>query len=377
MGRTTSPDKENTNLTITNPSRTAANGRGEAKNSNTMKLFYKKITVAIAVLALVATNAVADRYHAQSVQCRTGISESVTKLELLGVNADSAEIWGSQKYNDDYAYFWCDIDGKSFSVPETNIDGDMEHTLVEIGFWEKMLLRRIPSGYSQTLFVKVRGNQSGDNSFMSYGTPDSIDNSSWLIQGCKVLVNPIGTPTYNAIDDVFTQEIKWSYEKIPNSLIAIVSIQRSYDDGETWWTLRYFNKSEQELHRRAATVTLPGDKEKVRYRIVVTPPEGLNMVVENWEFLSDESKTFELSKQIVSPDSIGGGSGGDLKRDSTATDGSGTDGINATVMKAHRLVNVYDLNGACVSSGVTLDRAAATLRRGIYVVDGKKVTLGK
>ena len=101
------------------------------------------------------------------------------------------------------------------------------------------------------------------------------------------------------------------------------------------------------------------------------------MVVENWEFLSDESKTFELSKQIVSPDSIGGGSGGDLKRDSTATDGSGTDGINATVMTAHRLVNVYDLNGACVASGVTLDRAAATLRRGIYVVDGKKVTLGK
>lgn len=333
--------------------------------------------MAIAALALLATNAAAQRYHAQSVQCRTGIEESVTTLELLGINEDSVEIWGAQKYNNKYAYFWCDIDGKSFSVPETNIDGNVEHTLVEIGFWEKMLLRKIPSGYSQTLFVKVRGNQSGDNSFMSYGTPDSIDNSSWFIKGCKVLVNPVSTPCYNAIDDVFTQEIKWSYENIPSSLVAIVSIDRSYDDGNTWWSLAVLNASDNEFHRRTATVTLPGDKEKVRYRITVTPPEGLNMVVENWEFMSDMSESFELSKKPVSPDSIGGGSGGDLKRDSIATDGSGTSGIDATAVTARRLVNIYNLQGVCVASGITLDQASATLRRGIYLVDDKKVMLGK
>lgn len=328
--------------------------------------------MAIVALALLATNAAAQRYHAQSVQCRTGIQESVTKLELLGVNEDSVEIWGAKKYNDDYAYFWCDIDGKSFSVPETNIDGDMEHTLVEIGFWEKMLLRKIPSGYSQTLFVKVRGNQSGDNSFMSYGSPDSIDNSSWFIKGCEILVNPVSTPCYNAIDDVFTHEIKWSYKNIPNSLIAIVSIERSFDDGKTWWSLAMFDRTDDEFFRRTATVTLPGDKEKVCYRMTVTPPDGLDMVVENWAFVSDMSESFELSKKPVSPDSIGGGSGGDLKRDTIATDG-----IDATAVTARRLVNIYNLQGVCVASRVTLDQASATLRRGIYLVDDKKVMLGK
>ena len=188
-----------------------------------MKVFYKVFAATAALATLVATNTMADRYHAKSVQCRTGVSESVTTLEWLGVNEDSVEIWGAQKDNDNHAYFWCDIDGNSFSVPETNIEGNVEHTLVEIGFWEKMLLRKIPSGYNQTLFVRVKSNKSGDNKFMSFNDAEvdtfwNVD--PWLLRDIEVPVKLEDSPTYDPTTNQFTQTISWEYKNFGKTVMG-------------------------------------------------------------------------------------------------------------------------------------------------------------
>ncbi len=337
-----------------------------------MNVFYKTFVVAAAMFALLATDAMAYRYHAKSVQVRTGISESVTELYWLGLNEDSVEVWGALKQNDDYAYFWCDIDGKSFSVPETNIEGNVDHTLVEIGFWEKMLLRKIPSGYSQTLFVQVKSDQSGDNVFISFNNAEYAS-VKWLVRG-KPNVKPVGTPCYDALNDVFTQEIKWDYGNLGTALAEDIILEASYDNGETWNRLAWLQRGIDAGHRaKSYTAAMPSDKENVRYRVSIKPMRGLDMCAGGGMFTSEPSDLYVFSKTPVSPDSIPGGTGSsDLKKDTTVVQG-----IGAAEVSAQRTVNVYDLKGACVASGVTLEKASATLRRGIYVVNNKKVVLGK
>ena len=120
-----------------------------------MKAFYKTFALASAMLATFATNSMADRYHASKVECRVGISSDTEQLEFLGVTADSCEIWGKRKTSDNWAYFWCDIDGASFSIPQTSIKTNTEYSLEELSWNQKMWVRGLPSSNNQSYTVKI------------------------------------------------------------------------------------------------------------------------------------------------------------------------------------------------------------------------------
>lgn len=350
-----------------------------------MNVFYKTFAVAATMLTLVATHAVAQtRYYATSVQCRVGISKDVEKLYLLGVTADSCEIWGAQKQSQNYAYFWCDIDGKSFSVHETNIDTNTEYPLEDTGFWEKMLLRSLPSSLNQSYFVKVKSDKSGENKFVSYTCGDYLENmDEWHVVGGEAYINPIDTPVYHAETNTFTQDIAWDYKGISKRLLAQAYIYVSYDGGQTWEYGRAgaWPDDKELWNKRLLTVTIPGDKKSVRYGLSITPPAELRMAVANGEWGSVPSKEFEL-KKVVSPVSptpgtggssslIGGGGGGTGVGDSTITKVN-----NATTAKA-KLVDIYNVSGVCVARKISLAQAATILKRDVYIVNKKKIVLGK
>ncbi len=347
-----------------------------------MNVFYKTFAVAFAMLATFATNATADeRYHATSVQCRVGISETTEQLNFLGVTEDSCEIWGAQKFSTKYAYFWCDIDGKSYSVHETNIETNKEYTLEETGFWASMLLRSLPSSMDQSYFVKVKSNKSGENKFVSYTFGDILDNmDSWHVAGGHVYITPIDTPVYDASTNTFSQQIKWTYDGIKPKLVWQADVYASYDGGETWVRAKCSTcKTDEGGMQTTLTVKTPGDKKSVRYGLSLQPYECYKLVAPNGEWGSEPSKEFTLTKSVspVSPTPGGGGSSSVIGGGGSAT---GTDStltkVNNATAKA-KLVNIYDVSGVCVARKVTLDQAAATLKRGIYVVNKKKMVLGK
>ncbi len=347
-----------------------------------MNVFYKTFAVAFAMFATFATNAVADeRYHATSVQCRVGISTDTETLDFLGVTEDSCEIWGAQKNSTNYAYFWCDIDGKSYSVHETNIKTNTEYTLEETGFWTSMLLRSLPSSLNQSYFVKIKSNNSGENKFVSYTFGDILDNmDSWHVAGGNVYITPLDTPVYDASTDTYSQDIYWGYEGIKGKLVFQAQVFVSYDGGETWEATRACtSKGNEGGMSRTLTVNIPGDKKSVRYGLSLQPYDWCKLVAANGEWGSEPSKEFILNKNVspVSPTPGGGGSssvigggGGATGPDSTLTK------VNTTTAKA-KLVDIYDVSGVCVARKISLDQAAATLKRGIYVVNKKKMVLGK
>ena len=332
-----------------------------------MNVFYKTLGIALAMLTTFATNSMAERYHATLVQCRVGFtSEDTERLSYLGVTADSCEIWGAQKYSQNWAYFWCDIDGASFSIPQTSIKTNTEYTLEDISWNQKLYVRGLPSTLNQSYIVKVKSNKSGENKFISYTWGDNLSKSSWFVTGGKVIITSVTEPVYHADSNTFTQDVSWDYSNIAKPLREFARVYVSYDGGDFVET----NSDTWEYEgKRTLTVTVPGDKKKVSYVVGVYSPSILQMVVKNGKWYSEPSEEYELKQPITTPDS--GNSGGS----NLDGDGQGT-GVNNVSANA-KLIDVYNVQGVRVAHNITLDQAASTLKRGVYVVNNKKVVLGK
>ncbi len=329
------------------------------------KIFATAAALA-AMFTMNATEAMADMYHAKKVECRMGISEDKVELTKLGVTKDSCEIWGEMNTTDNYAYFWCNIDGNDFSVPATSIEGNQAHTLVDLSWYQYPLARCIESGVNQTLFVKVKSNKSGDNKFVSWNREDEIPNQEeWYIDA-SVTMEPVGNPVYNAESDTYTQNINWEKHNISNWVFCQAVIYASFDECQTWKPVGL--TSFEEGIQKTITVTLPGNSKNVYYGLEVKPHPAYAMIAPDGVWTTPPSKCFELNKQsnarvkAMSDD------------DESAT--AGIQGIE-NADNANAQADVYTVSGVRVAQGTTISQASESLPRGIYVVNGKKMLLGK
>ena len=317
------------------------------------------------------TEAKADNvYHASDVRYEVGVNSESFNLHKIGVTADSCEIWAAPKETDKYSYFYCYVDGTELSVPNTSIDDNVTHTLTELSWLEVPRLRQITSSsFNHTIFVKVKGKNSGESQLKVWDrdleniNKKVTDRKDWFLTGASVSIEPVGEPVYDAATDTYTQDMKWDAEGIPSCLWWGTEIYAQFDDSETWecvGTTYAFNPS------HTIKVTVPGDVKQVKFGAQAVPYSEYQMVVNLDEWASPATKVFTLNKTSEAK-------GADFFDEQT------TNGIDAidTDTNANATVDIYNLAGMRVAQGTTLQEASSSLNHGVYVVNGKKVMLGK
>ncbi len=343
-----------------------------------MNVFYKTFLAGFAMFAAVATNATADMYHASLVQAHVGFwtwSKDVEKLKLLGVTADSCEIWGKQKDSEKGDYFYLTIDGEEYHVAKNVISANTEYTLEDPGFLSTLWQREIPStAGTHAYMVKVKGKNSSENKFVIYERNTDYNPESWWITGGKTYINSVSVPVYHSDTDTWTTQIDWDYDGIRPGIVWQCCAYITYDEGESWEVINATNVQEKNGISKTLNITIPGDKTSVAFAIALEPYEEYQMVVPNGAWTDTWKIVYGLNKPIISPDQggSGSGSGGDL-----IDGGGGATGIDEVSNTTTTLVDVYNLAGECVAHNISLKKAAATLKHDVYVVNNKKMVLGK
>ncbi len=334
-----------------------------------MKLnkIFATAAATVAMFTMNATQAIADMYHAQKVECTMGTSDETTiGMVKLGVTADSCEVWGCIKNTDKYAYFRCNIDGTDYTVSATNIDANKVHDLGEMAWYKKPLLRRLPTEEMQTLFVKVAGKSSDNNKFMAWNyKADWLEGVDALqIVNGKVDMQVMGTPVYNAETDTYSQEIRWTMKDVYKDSYDDTYVCASFDGGP-WKMVNSVNTYSEE---NSVTVTIPGNVKNVRYVVQAYIKIHYVAIFDDYYWSSQESETYELTKSSDAKQKSFMG-----EEESTT---SGIDNVN-NAEQGNAPVDIYTISGERVAQNASLKDAATTLNRGIYVVNGKKVMMGK
>ena len=312
-------------------------------------------------------------YHASQVRYEVGVYTENHDLVKIGVTADSCEIWAAPKETDKYSYFYCYIDGTQLSVPNTSIDDNETHTLSELSWYEVPLLRKITSDSgNHTIFVKVKSNKSGESKLKVWDRDlENIktkvtDRKDWFLTGASVSIEPVGEPVYDASTNTYTQDIKWDAEGIPSRLWWGTEIYALIDDSNTWECVGSTYARQNPSH--TIKVTIPGDAKQVKFGAQAVPFTEYQMVVDLNQWASPETKVFTLNQTNVT-------------KSMSASDvfGGQTTGINAinTGTDTNATVDIYNLAGMRVAQGTTLQEASSSLNHGVYVVNGKKMMLGK
>ncbi len=330
------------------------------------KIFATAVAT-VAMFTVNATQAIADMYHAKKVVCTVGTSDE-TNIEMvkLGVTADSCEVWGGMKYTDNFAYFRCNIDGTDYTVSATEIDANKVHNLSELTWYRRPLLRRLPELKRQILLVKVAGKNSDNNKFMTKDfTSHTLEGiEAFHLANGKVDLHEPGTPVYNAETDTYSQEVSWTMTGVYENLFSCAYVWASYDDGP-WDIIGEVSSYSEE---NSVTVTVPGNVKSVRYLVYAHILWEYLDVLKNSKWASQVSEAYELTKPS------------DAKQNSFFDEENGTtSGINNVnnAEQTNAPVDIYTISGTCVAQGVFLKDASASLNHGIYLVNGKKMVLGK
>lgn len=334
-----------------------------------MKLnkIFATAAATVAMFTLNATHAIADMYHAKKVECSIGISSETVGLKYIGISYDGSEVWATENNTGNTAYLNCNIDGTEFSVLSTDIDRNKEETLEELCWYHRPLARKLPSDDKQTLFVKVRGNSGSDNKFVAWDQKEVMDetNFSWWIRS-KVTIERIGDPVYHEEVDSFTQRVKWDMTGINDELFKEVYLYCSIDGGESWVYRGHYTA---ENLQKEVDIVFPGRSETAMFAIEVYPKDCYAGLVSNLGYWCP-TPTQEITVSRPSNAKQKSFSG---EEESTT---SGIDNVNKAE-QANAPVDIYTVSGERVAQGVSLKEAATTLSHGVYVVNGKKVMLGK
>ena len=321
------------------------------------------------------TEAKADNvYHASEVRYEVGVSSESFNLVKLGVTADSCEIWAAPKETDKYSYFYCYVDGTKLSVPNTSIDDNETHTLTELSWLEVPRLRQITSSsFNHTIFVKVKGKNSGESQLKVWDrdleniNTKVTDRKDWFLTGASVVIEKVGEPVYDASTDTYTMDIKWNAEGITTRTWMSTEIYAQINDSDEW---EYVGSTYYAGHGVNYTIkaTLPGNARYVRFAAQAVPNSEYQMVIDLNQWASPATKLHLLYKSSEAK-------GADFFDEQTT---NGIDAIDTdTDTDANATVDIYNLAGMRVAQGTTLQEASSSLNRGVYVVNGKKVMLGK
>ncbi len=330
------------------------------------KIFATAVAT-VAMFTVNATQAIADMYHAKKVECTLGVSSETVGLKYIGVSLDGSEVWAGENTTGNTAYLGCNIDGSDYTVVATNIDGNKEQNLEELSWYYRPLLRKLPSEDKQTLFVKVKGKESTENKFVAWDQKEIIGETNffWWIES-SVKIERIGEPVYHADVDSFTQRVKWEMTGINDELFKEAYIYCSIDGGE-WWVYRGHYTAEN--MQKEVDVVFPGRSETVMFLIEVYPKDCYAGLVNNLGcWCPDPTPEITLTKPS------------NAKQKTMANeDSDATTGIESpfSESKPNTTVDIYSISGERVAQGVSLKEAANSLSRDIYVVNGKKMMLGK
>ena len=333
-----------------------------------MKLnkIFATAAATVAMFTMNATQAFADMYHAKKVECSVGVSSETIGLKYIGISHDGSEVWAAENNTGNTAYLNCNIDGTDFSVLSTNISVNTEETLEEISWYHRPLLRKLPSSDKQTLFVKVRGNSGSDNMLIAWDQKEVLEetNFDWWIKS-RVTIERIGDPVYHEEVDSFTQRVKWDMTGINDELFKEVYLYCSIDGGE-WWVYRGHYTAEN--LQKEVDIVFPGRSETAMFMVEVYPKDCYAGIVNNLGYWCPVTKPITLSRDSNAKQKSFSG-----EEESTT---SGIDNVNKAE-QGNALVDIYTISGERVAQDVTLKDAATTLNHGVYVVNGKKVMLGR
>ena len=340
---------------------------------------FATVFAAVAMFTTNATQAIADNYHASDVHINVGTGSGTDfSLNLLGTAADGSEIWIGQNHTGNYAYMWTYIDGAAFSSNVSSFDVNETYDLKpEDDVWR--INSRLIDKYVALHVVKVKSNTGYGNKYMMING-QKPDNSGWedfAVTGLKMDVTLDGDPVYDAENDTYTQHINWDMEDnllldmgndTEQSICNTIKVYAYFDDSEdsvlvaqreNGWCCTYTD----------ADVTFPASHSKVRFAIKAITLKCYSVLTPNGcgAWTSEPTETVYLDKAS------------EAKGANDFFDEQTTNGINAidTDTDANATVDIYNLAGMRVAQGTTLQEASSSLNRGVYVVNGKKVMLGK
>ena len=339
---------------------------------------FATVFAAVAMFTTNATQAIADNYHASDVHINVGTGSGKNfSLKLLGTAADGSEIWMGRNTTGNYAYMWTYIDGAAFSANVSSFDLNETYDLKpEDDVWR--INTRMTTG---TMFhvVKVNNNTGYGNKYMMINE-QKPDNSGWedfAVTGLKMDVTLDGDPVYDAENDTYTQHINWDMEdnllvKFPygmeQSICHTIKVYAYFDDCEDSVLVATKGNGLGCIYTNAY-ITFPASHSKVRFAIKAITSKCYSVLTPNGcgAWTSEPTETVYLDKAS------------EAKGANDFFDEQTTNGINAidTDTDANATVDIYNLAGMRVAQGTTLQEASSSLNRGVYVVNGKKVMLGK
>lgn len=333
-----------------------------------------KIFATVAAVVTMFTAGVTDamaQYHANKVTCTAGCSEKSFELHKLGTSADGCEIWGGFNDTGNKAYFRCNIDGTDFVVPTTDISVNTTHDLVEKTWANSMLVRNATSDSQHMHLVKVKVHDGDGNKYRTVTSAwlANTDYDTWTLTDVKVDITAKTQPVYDAESGTYKQDFEWNVTtaatKYLNKLWNMVAIYAYFDGDYTHpqcvgGTNRFFGLE------KTITADIPAGHTSAEFFAVVSG--DIVLLHGKYGWVSDFTPAFtfpeaQQAKQAMS----------DFDLDDDTTNGIG--GISSET--ADSPVNIYNLSGVCVASQTSVKEAAESLKHGVYIVNGKKMVLGK
>ncbi len=221
------------------------------------------------------------KYNASKVVMNTG-SGTGTDISMtkIGTSYDGYQIWACQGINS-YVYTQWRIDGNDkLSYTVADYMSNTEYTLTTdygVGYF-----RKVPEGTQHYHFIKAKGSEAATY-FTWYGTKQFEAYGYFLSAKCTV--QPNTDISLDESTNKLKQDVKWNFSGVSGTVIDHVSLDISYDGGNTWNNVDTNNN----LFGNASTydftlgVTAQFDEQatQVRYRTTVYPKDAYKCVVEN------------------------------------------------------------------------------------------------
>ncbi len=221
-------------------------------------------------------------YNASSVVMNTGTGTGTDiAMTKLGVCYGGYQIWACQGINSCAYTRWRIDDNSKISFTTADFMSNTEYTLNSDH--KEAYLRKVPEGTQHYHFIKVKGKESATY-FSWYGASEFEAYGSFL--SAKFSVKPETGISLNEDAKRLSQSVRWYFEGVTGMMIDSVSLDMSYDSGNTWNHVdtdsKSFGNAANYVFSSSSIIANFDEKAtQVRYRATVYPKPAYKCVVEN------------------------------------------------------------------------------------------------
>ncbi len=261
-----------------------------------MNLLNKLLTGAVAAISVLAAHA--DDYTAKSVTVNN--SKGSANMTLLGTASDGYQIWACQNTLGGGTNTQWTIDGTAVSAGKSMFYSNVKTTLTAT--YDSNTTRSLPTSTDLYQYVKTKSQSSAELIFGN-STDTEAAYDDFAVQA-SIKITEVGNYTLNSGVGTLTQPVKWEATGIAGSAVEGVTIQWSYDGGQSWEGYLF-----SDAHSTSSTewAILPTNVEHVRYRAFLHPYKKYRTVMAQDYWESDQTTDYDVSptnRVVYSPTSI-------------------------------------------------------------------------